>query len=233
MGHAPGTAGGVVEGLSVFVEAASVLVVLAPYPQAQPVAGRNDDARRHDLDVDLVHLSRNERLNLIVRMEGLPGFAPLRIERPVRGAQPPVGDGRIGIGRSLERDLVPVGVEETHDEEEVGVLRRRGDAQAGRHRSRDLGLLLERLGDEEQTVPHRLVGELRPIGDRGGRERQVGLKVVLGPPSPGERPLVFAPPHEALSGPPDVQLNAGGQFEAVVDPLEKVIEETLLQVSAV
>src|SRR3954462_13815370 len=65
-----------------------ILVVAAAHAQRNPVALRDDEAGRPDLDVELVDLSRRERLSLVVRVIGPVRHRKYRVELAVRGAQP-------------------------------------------------------------------------------------------------------------------------------------------------
>src|SRR5574340_826580 len=55
--------------------------------ERQRVACRNDDAGGPDLDLDLVHASRRQRLNLVVGVEGAIGRGQTRVQLAVRRPQ--------------------------------------------------------------------------------------------------------------------------------------------------
>src|SRR5215470_18589537 len=54
-----------------------IFVVASAHRQAETMAGRDHDARRPDLDVELVHLTGRERLLLVVRVVGPIGQCKL------------------------------------------------------------------------------------------------------------------------------------------------------------
>src|SRR5258708_6392715 len=82
------------------------------------------------------------------------------IEFPVRRAQPALPYRCMRLDRAEERDLAIVGIEQPQDKEDIGVDGFRGEQQAARNRSRDLGFGLEWRRLEGQSFAHRLVVEL-------------------------------------------------------------------------
>ena len=89
-------------------EFAVVLVVLAAHGEREPPAGGNDDAGWDELDVALVDVAGRERLDAVVGVVGPVGRGALRVEAAVRGAQPTVSDGGVGVCRAHEGDFVAV-----------------------------------------------------------------------------------------------------------------------------
>src|SRR5438552_8479088 len=70
----------------------AVLVVPALDREREGIAGRNDDASRPDLDVELVDLAGREQGPPVVRVVWAVGLGQLGVERTVRGTQPAVCD---------------------------------------------------------------------------------------------------------------------------------------------
>src|SRR5262245_14688334 len=88
---------------------AAVLVVLAADRQADAVSRRHDHRGRPDLDVDLHYLARLQRLLAVVRVIGPVGARELLVELAMRGPEPTLADGRVGIDGALEHDFPEVG----------------------------------------------------------------------------------------------------------------------------
>ena len=101
-----------------------VLVVAAAHRERDAVAGGHHDRSRPQFHIKRHHLARRERLALVVGVVRAVVGGELGIELAVRGAQPALGDRRVGIERPLERDLLEIGREHPDDEEDVGVSRR-------------------------------------------------------------------------------------------------------------
>src|SRR3954466_8377905 len=136
-----------------------ILVVAAAHAQRDPVALRDDEAGRPDLDVELVDLSRRERLRLVVRVIGPVRHRKRRVELAVRGAQPTLSDGSVGIERALEGYFAQVGAEDAQDEEEVRVRGAGGDEELRRDGTGDLGLGRERRSQERDAIAQRFVDD--------------------------------------------------------------------------
>src|SRR5439155_3107283 len=79
-----------------------ILVVAPAHGEPDPVAYRHHDRGRPDLDVELVHLPRSQRLPFVVGVVRPIRQRQLRIELAVRGAEPCLGDRRVRVWRALE-----------------------------------------------------------------------------------------------------------------------------------
>src|SRR5437867_4284682 len=90
---------------------ARALEVLSLQGERELVAGRERKARRPDLEVDFVNLAGFQLLRLVVRMPRLPFGRALRIELPLRDAQPALRDRRLGLDRGEEGHLLPLRIE--------------------------------------------------------------------------------------------------------------------------
>ena len=114
---------------------ATRLLIVAPLTvRGDPVARRDDDAHRPQLHVELPDVSRLERLGDGVRVVRAVLGAELRVEPPVRGAQPALSHRRMGVERALEDELLAVRVEDAQHEEDVRVADRRRTGTASRTR---------------------------------------------------------------------------------------------------
>ncbi len=67
----------------------------------------------------------------------------LLVELAMRHAQPALRQRRVRIERALEHQLLQVGREGAHHQEQVGVLGRRRYPELGRNRPGDLGVALQ------------------------------------------------------------------------------------------
>src|SRR5215468_10968063 len=82
------------------------LVVAAPDGQRHPVPGREDHAGGPDLDIGLVDLARDERLDVIVAVVGPVGGGQLRVELAVGQAEPALCDRGVRVNGARERDFL-------------------------------------------------------------------------------------------------------------------------------
>src|SRR5690606_9767328 len=169
--------------------AARINIVPSADRQSETVPRRRNDAARPDFDVQLVYGARRERLLLVVGMVGAPGRAELLVELAVRGAQPPLGNGSVGVERSLEDDFLEVWREQPDDEEEVSIFGFGRYEQLGRHWPGHLSGLLQRRRREGHAVRKAAVGHARRFRRFSLRHRQLpGVQVHLRPLSRRERP---------------------------------------------
>ena len=148
----------------------------------------------------------------------------------MRAAQPALRDRRVRIERALEGDLLEIGRERAHHQEQVGILGRRRHPQLGRDRPGDLDLVLERLGQECDAVAEARIGDGACRFLRRGRHRHVGrMQIELGPLGARERPLALVPLDEFLAGMAHLQQHLRLLAPAGVLALEEMAEELLLQ----
>src|SRR5437879_13773046 len=98
---------------------ARALEVLSLQGERESVAGRERKARRPDFEVDFVNLAGFQLLRLVVRMPGLPFGRALRIELPLRDAQPALRDRRPGLDRTQARDFAAVRIKGAQPREGV------------------------------------------------------------------------------------------------------------------
>src|SRR5438105_15723464 len=96
-----------------------VLIVAATDAKRDAIALRHRDAGRPDLDVELDHFAGLERLLLVVRVIGTVGPRQLAVELAVRGAAPPLADGRLWIERALEQHFVAARLEDAPQDNEI------------------------------------------------------------------------------------------------------------------
>src|SRR3990170_3876699 len=212
---------------------ARVLVVPATYRQADPVARWNNNARGPDLDLELDHLARRQWPLLVVGVIGAIGSAEGGVELPLRGPEPSLADGSVGIDGALEHHLFPVRREDPEHQEDVGVRRRGGHEKLRRRRSGDLHLLVQRWREEGDALPEGLVHDAPGCGRRRPAEARIdGVEVELRPPRAGDGPLVLEAPDEAIEA-ANLELHAWLGRPVVDRALQKVVEEALLEQPAV
>src|ERR671937_1648517 len=84
------------------------LEVLALDRERNLIAGRDDDRGRPDFNVELVHLARPQELTFVVRVVRTVRRRQGGIQLAMRGAEPALGDGRVGVERPLEGDLTAI-----------------------------------------------------------------------------------------------------------------------------
>src|SRR5450756_1147904 len=96
---------------------AAVFIILSTNCKGDSISGRHDNAGWPDLDVEFDRHARGERPNLIVSMIGAIRQTAFGVELPVRSAQPPLPDRCVRILGALEYHLVPIGREDTQDQE--------------------------------------------------------------------------------------------------------------------
>src|SRR5207244_667131 len=101
-------------------------------------------------------------------------------------------------------------------------------------RSGDLGLRLERRGEERDAVAQGGIRHL-PLPDRwlGAEPEAFRVQMELRPARAPDRPLALPTLLELLARPPDLEQHPGLVPEARVLALEKMPEEALLQADAV
>src|SRR5882672_496303 len=207
------------------------LEVLALERERDAVARRQRRAARPDLDVDLDDLARLELLRLVVRVPGLVRARALRIELPLRRAQPALRHRGPRLDRREERHLLAVRIEGAQRREEVHVVRAR------RHEE----LHFDRPGEHERTPEWRTAeGEALAVCrvTRAGRllrgcgeQRHVRrVEVQLCPSRFREGPLCIAnhARHRVVRR-AHRDLDPRLVLPAVVDPLQVAVEEFPLQ----
>src|SRR2546423_2014882 len=100
------------------------LEVLALDRARHLIAGRDDDRGRPDFNIELVHLARQQELTFVVSVVRTVRRRQGGIELAMRGAEPALGDGRVGVERPLEVDLTAIRREDAERDKEIGVDRR-------------------------------------------------------------------------------------------------------------
>src|SRR5262245_6979114 len=76
---------------------AAVFVISAAHREPDAVASGHYDRGRPNLDVELHHLARLQRLFAVVGVIGPIGCGELPVELAVRGPEPALGDRRVRI----------------------------------------------------------------------------------------------------------------------------------------
>src|ERR1043166_8710627 len=209
------------------------LVVAAAHGESKTETRGYDDARGPDLDVELHRFAGSEFLGFIVAVPGPVRQALLRVELALRGAQPAEADRHARVVRALEGDLFAVGIEHAQREEDIGVVRVRGEIELRRHRAGDLHRFLER-DLEQQSVTLGLIWNFcRSSGFAALEARLARVQVEARPAGALERPLVLVAQHELLAGMADLELDARLLGPAGILALEEVAEEAPLQPLAV
>src|SRR3954462_3335993 len=214
-----------------------VLVIASADAEREPISRRNHDARGPDLDVELHRHAGLERLLLIVRVPRPVRQALRPVDLAVRGAQPALSDRRLGIERSLEQQLLPGGLEDAQDDEEIGVAGRRRSKQLEHGWAGNLHFLLDEHGEGEPVAlrrRERIVAERLRRSRRLARQaRAVRVEIKARPLRAGERPFVLVAQDELLPRVAHLELHARLPVPAVALPLQEIAEEALLQFDAV
>ena len=211
-----------------------VLVILAADAERDAVAPGHHDAGRPDLDVELVHLARDQQLLFAMRVIRPAGQRARRIELAVGGTQPALCDGRVRIERPLEHHFLAGRIEHAQHGEDVRIHGRGRHEQLERDRTGDLGSLLECTSRKGSAFAHGLVGVRRVRNRRLVRQAHAArVEVEAGPPGTRERPFTLGTLDERLARMPHLQQHRGLPVPAVVGALEEMVEEALLQTDAV
>src|SRR5688572_15207669 len=77
MCHATRSPCGVIEALTVLIERAPILIVLASHPEPESVSLGDDDASGDDLDVELIYHARLQRFDPVMGVKRSPRFGPI------------------------------------------------------------------------------------------------------------------------------------------------------------
>src|SRR4051812_23664557 len=147
----------------------------------------------------------------------------------MRSPQPALRDRRMRVDGAHESNLAQVGGEYAEHEEQVGVLGARGHLELRCERAGYFGFFFERLGEEGDSVAHRVEGG-RFLVSRRGRQLVVD-QIHLGPLGAGDWPFVFMPLDELVDM-TDLQLDLRLALP-VAFAFQEMIEKAQLQLAAV